>query len=584
MSLTKVSQSMIVGSVISVMDFGAKNDNTDAAATTAAIQAAIDYAQANANVKCIVFPGGIYAVNATINIKGNFSDGLIIEGNKSVIQSSHDGIVFDCDSVNPTPAPAGRARLNFTDLTILGPGNVLSNVNSVGIRLYGANYALNNVNCSYFYVALLGEGCLISSFIQCCFEQSRYGIVFRYFDGFGVNDNHFYKCNFIICRFAIRYTDFSYGAVTFIGCEIEGNNLGVGNATDGVRICDFSGITDTAGEVTFIGCHFEQNDGQYNLYYDSTAGRHLNIIGCKMVPGENSGSIIYMENGELYVEGTHAAQTAGANIFLSATTTSAAVVGDTAGTITGTLTKLVRIRQGATSAGGVNAGASSAGMAAKGPSGVGAVVEGTYQFNNSSGTRLGYLSHNGAALDASAAYSISNGFGAVNFMRTGLQFEPGADNTYTLGSASFRWSEVYAGNGTINTSDERAKQQIEGIPQAWLDAWDDVDYVRFKFNDAVEKKGDGARWHIGLVAQRVKDAFEARGINPFEIGLLCYDEWQDVEMQKMVEDENGNFVIDEITNEPKTTSVVVKEAGNQYGIRYEQALALECAYLRSKLK
>ena len=55
-------------------------------------------------------------------------------------------------------------------------------------------------------------------------------------------------------------------------------------------------------------------------------------------------------------------------------------------------------------------------------------------------------------------------------------------------------------------------------------------------------------------------------------------------MQKMVEDENGNFVIDEITNEPKTTSVVVKEAGNQYGIRYEQALALECAYLRSKLK
>ena len=226
---------MIVGSVISVMDFGAKNDNTDAATTTSAIQAAIDYAQANTNVKCIVFPGGTYAVNAQINIHGNFNDGLIIECNKSVIQSSHDGIVFDCDSVNP-PAPAGRARLTINNLTINGPGNVLSNLNSVGIRLYGANYALNNVNCSYFYVALLGEGCLISSFIQCFFEQSRYGIVFRYFGGFGVNDNHFYKCNFIICRFAIRYTDFSYGAVTFIGCEIEGNNLGVGNTTDGVRI------------------------------------------------------------------------------------------------------------------------------------------------------------------------------------------------------------------------------------------------------------------------------------------------------------------------------------------------------------
>jgi hypothetical protein len=142
------------------------------------------------------------------------------------------------------------------------------------------------------------------------------------------------------------------------------------------------------------------------------------------------------------------------------------------------------------------------------------------------------------------------------------------DNTINLGAASYRWATVYAGTGTINTSDEREKQNVESIPQSWIDAWGDVEYMRFKFNDAVHKKGDGARWHIGLIAQRVKEAFENRGIDPFSIGLLCYDSWES--QQEIIGNEN----------------VIVQEArdqGNRYGIRYEEALALECAYLRSRL-
>jgi hypothetical protein len=43
---------------------------------------------------------------------------------------------------------------------------------------------------------------------------------------------------------------------------------------------------------------------------------------------------------------------------------------------------------------------------------------------------------------------------------------PGADNTQSLGAASYRWSVVYAGTGTINTSDEREKQQIANLDDA----------------------------------------------------------------------------------------------------------------------
>lgn len=154
----------------------------------------------------------------------------------------------------------------------------------------------------------------------------------------------------------------------------------------------------------------------------------------------------------------------------------------------------------------------------------------------------------------------------------------GVDNTYKLGTSGKRWSEVFAANGTINTSDEREKEQINKIDDKVLKAWEKVNYVQFKFKDSVVKKGDGARWHFGLIAQRVKEAFESEGLDAFAYGLLCYDEWEEKPALMGVTgvDEKGQPL-------PETEIRPAEPAGNRYGIRYEQALALECAYLRSKL-
>lgn len=163
-------------------------------------------------------------------------------------------------------------------------------------------------------------------------------------------------------------------------------------------------------------------------------------------------------------------------------------------------------------------------------------------------------------------------------------FRPAVDNTKTLGAASFRWSVVYAGTGTINTSDERTKEQVQDIEAAVLRAWGKVGYVKFKFKDAVEAKGDGARWHFGLIAQRVKEAFESEGLDAFEYGLLCYDQWEDQYEDVLVEVDvqNPDGSISKVLQGNGEKRIAVP-AGNRYGIRYEEALALECAYLRSKL-
>ena len=130
---------------------------------------------------------------------------------------------------------------------------------------------------------------------------------------------------------------------------------------------------------------------------------------------------------------------------------------------------------------------------------------------------------------------------------------PGTDNAQTLGSATNRWSTIYAGNGTINTSDDREKTYLditEVEKQVALEL--KANMKKFKFNDAINKKGNSARIHFGASAQTVKSIFEKHNLVAEDYAILCYDEWEE---QKDA-DEN-----------------IIQEAGNRYGLRYEELLS-----------
>lgn len=148
------------------------------------------------------------------------------------------------------------------------------------------------------------------------------------------------------------------------------------------------------------------------------------------------------------------------------------------------------------------------------------------------------------------------------------QVLPRGDNDHNFGSASLKIAAIFLGTAPIVSSDENVKDQIVNIDSAVLRAWGKVEFFQYKFRDAIEIKGDGARWHIGVIAQRVKEAFESEGLDPFAYGVLCYDEWS---------------AVNELLRDDGTIAVPASASGSRYGIRYEEALALECAYLRSKL-
>jgi hypothetical protein len=75
---------------------------------------------------------------------------------------------------------------------------------------------------------------------------------------------------------------------------------------------------------------------------------------------------------------------------------------------------------------------------------------------------------------------------------------PNVDNTYQLGSSDFRWNDIYATNGTINTSDERQKKDIENLdPEKTINFVKSLRTVRYKFKNH-------KRFHCGLIYQELE--------------------------------------------------------------------------------
>lgn len=172
-----------------------------------------------------------------------------------------------------------------------------------------------------------------------------------------------------------------------------------------------------------------------------------------------------------------------------------------------------------------------------------------------------------ASATTNASFAVVYPKSGTPYTETTALLRPTGNGTVSCGDASHRWSAVYAANATVQTSDERMKQDIADIPDTVLDAWDSVKWRQFKMKDSVSEKGSNARLHSGIIAQEAAKALKGKSIDPSAYGFWCYDEWEEQEARL---DSNGNVEVKAVP------------AGNQYSIRYEEALAIEAAYQRRR--
>lgn len=183
-------------------------------------------------------------------------------------------------------------------------------------------------------------------------------------------------------------------------------------------------------------------------------------------------------------------------------------------------------------------------------------------LSSSSGKVVAYIKGIQATASPSAGALVFGSGGLTPSDRIKMDengdFSPIVDNVRNLGLASNRWAEIFAGNGVINTSDVREKQQVRDLDEAEnAVALKCKKLIKaFRWNHAVEEKGDKARWHFGVMAQDVATAFESEGLDPHEYGLFCYDQWYDGPIG---------------TKKGKLKEQ--KPNRDRYGVRYDQLLA-----------
>jgi len=186
--------------------------------------------------------------------------------------------------------------------------------------------------------------------------------------------------------------------------------------------------------------------------------------------------------------------------------------------------------------------------------------------------------------DNSSSLTLSGGLGWGNggsIMLNGTDkggnviFGPtvGTDKAYMWLHPNGTWT--WTGTACQIISDQRLKQQITKIDDKLLDAWEDVDLVQFKYNDAVDQKKDKARLHTGYVVQQINETCQKHGVDISRYGLYCHEVYPQETEEVEVEQKDGTK-----TKETK----VIREASEHYSLRYTEVYAVECMYLRRCIK
>ena len=201
------------------------------------------------------------------------------------------------------------------------------------------------------------------------------------------------------------------------------------------------------------------------------------------------------------------------------------------------------------------------------PKAGGAVLDGAEYFRTVDNDRL----------VISSATSASNGgsidiYGKEHSLYAGFVSLKARDSNHysqMIIQPSGTW--IWNGTAVQIPSDQRYKQQITQIDNALLDAWEDVELVQFKYNDAVEQKGSKARFHTGYVVQQIDTSCKSHNVDISEYGLYCHEEYPEETEEVEVTQEDGTI---------KKETKVIREASEHYSLRYTETLVVECAYLR----
>jgi hypothetical protein len=102
----------------------------------------------------------------------------------------------------------------------------------------------------------------------------------------------------------------------------------------------------------------------------------------------------------------------------------------------------------------------------------------------------------------------------------------------------------------------------------------------YKWLECVQAKGADARNHIGMTVQRAIEIMEQNGLESFDYGFICHDEWED--SYEVVEAEYGEIDGEIVEVKPETTKMM-SPAGDRFSFRMDELYAFIAAGFEARL-
>ena len=168
------------------------------------------------------------------------------------------------------------------------------------------------------------------------------------------------------------------------------------------------------------------------------------------------------------------------------------------------------------------------------------------------------------SLSANAGITIACSSASQASLQPSGSMYSNPNSNVDLGSSANTWDNGYINGGAWTGSDRNLKQDIDNLSEAELRVATALKGLmkKFRLKDAVAKKGDDARIHVGVIAQDVKAAFEAEGLDAYRYAIIGEDTWWSKQ------DENGEWIIKNDNPNDATYTEYTKMS-----VRYEQLLA-----------
>ena len=209
----------------------------------------------------------------------------------------------------------------------------------------------------------------------------------------------------------------------------------------------------------------------------------------------------------------------------------------------------------------------------------GASTVGSIQVQNTDNISIqGNSSHCGLEFGGSAIFPHKNG--------------SNVDNQIDLGEGTLRFDDIFATNGTIQTSDQNEKQDIASATTKELNVARKLSslFKTFRWKDKVAEKGDKARTHTGIIAQEIQSSFSAEGLDASNYGLFTSDTWWEKEIkvdavkadeEKGIEAKDAYTKIERFYSENDAPSDAIKKT--RLGVRYPELFSFIFSSIEARL-